>query len=643
VHVRRIASSLAVVGVFAASAATPAFALDMRPCELDGDFVCGTVRVPLDRSGRVKGTLSLRVAAQRAYPKGAGLMVALSGGPGQSSVSAAGSFADSLRPVLHRYRLVVLDQRGTGSGALLCPELQRLGSLDPFTPQAVLRCAQRVGPRRSFFSTPDTVQDLEALRRAFGAPKLALMGISYGTWVAQEYARRYPGRTDRLILDSVVGPQRSDGFFMDTYRRLPRVLGEQCAKSLCKGATKHPVADIGVVAKRLRKGPIRATTYDARGRARRATLTNEEQFAFLVSWGDLNPLLQARLPGAIAAASEGDFAPLLRLRPVAEGLPASARDFSSGLNAMTGCLDSGLPFPLTAAPADRPALVEAALAATPPSDYDPWSASMVRSSSFADDCLLFPRQASAHAPTLPLPDVPALVLAGRLDMRTPAENGRETAALLPRARVIEVPGNGHDQVDTDTTGCVARGLRRWINRLRVGKPCQGKSNQVDVAPQPPRSLSEFKPSRQVPGLRGSVLLAVMDSAVDVRFSALEAVFAGIEPRVGGLRGGSFSATDAFDGTVTLRRYEYVPGVRLSGTLRLAFDRVSGNVRVEGTMSGWLRLDTRTGASGVLGGRKVRFRRSRAGAASLGWREPRIPRSLLDRRMLERRLTALGLR
>ena len=37
--------------------------------------------------------------------------------------------------------------------------------------------------------------------------------------------------------------------------------------------------------------------------------------------GDLNPLLQAALPGAIAAARRGDTAELMRLRRVAQGGP----------------------------------------------------------------------------------------------------------------------------------------------------------------------------------------------------------------------------------------------------------------------------------------------------------------------------------
>ena len=216
---------------------------------------------------------------------------------------------------------------------------------------------------------------------------------------------------------------------------------------------------------------------------------------------------------------------------------------------------------------------------------------------------------------------------------------RATARLLPRARVVELRGNGHDQVDSDATGCIARALSRWVNRERFGSPCAGKSNQVDVIPQPPRKLSEFKPSRQVPGRRGSVLLAAMETASELRFTAIEAVFAGLEPRGGGLRGGSYAASDAFEGGATARGYEYVPGVRLSGRLKLGFRRVTGHVTVRGAIDGELEIDTRRGASGVLGGKRVRYRRSRAGAAGLGPGIPQIPRALLTPAALRRHLTA----
>ena len=182
-----------LVVVLALALVPAAHAAKLAPCEHQPRFGCGTLAVPLDHSGRVPGTIGIRYAVQRKVPSSRPVLVALSGGPGQSSVSAAGSFAISLEPALKRYRLVVLDQRGTGqSGALSCPVLQREDGLAPVVPQELADCAARIGTRRAFFSTADSVGDLDALRQALGVDKIALMGVSYGTFVAQQYARIFP-------------------------------------------------------------------------------------------------------------------------------------------------------------------------------------------------------------------------------------------------------------------------------------------------------------------------------------------------------------------------------------------------------------------------------------------------------------------
>lgn len=625
-------TTLGTLGALAGLLALPqgAGALELRPCPEGAGFRCGTLRVPLDHEGRVRGSLGLRVAAQaRAPRRGAGLLVALSGGPGQASVTAAESFAESLAPALRRHRLVVLDQRGTGaSGALSCPNVQRLGLLTPLTPAQVRTCAQRIGPRRAFYRTADTVADLERLRRAFGARRLALLGISYGTWVAQEYARTHPERTERLILDSVVGPDPPDGFSLDSFRRLPRVLREQCRSGRCRGATSDPLADLRGVIERLRARPLRATAYSNRGRRRPVTIPSEEALLSLITEADVNPLLASRFPGALGAARRGDLAPLARTVRAAEGPPVAARELSFGLFLTTICLDSALPFALAAPDAERRAAAAAAAAAIPPADYAPWSLPTVTGWSPADDCLRFPPTPAGRRLVRPLPDVPALILSGRLDRRTPAENGAAVARLLPRARVVEVPGNGHDQVDSDVTGCVGRALGRFAAGRAVGDPCRGRTgNQVRVLPRPPRSLSEVRAPAALPGERGRVLRAVLDTAVEARFSALEAIFAGLRPQGGGLRGGSFSGVEEFYGPLRLRDYQYVPGVRLSGTLEVRDDgrRVSGTVRVAGRLRGSVTLSSATGAAGRLGGRRVRL--SRAGAAAAGAAGPALPAAL----------------
>lgn len=636
-----LAAALFAAAVMLLALPSGATALKLKPCKVDASFGCGSVRVPLDHGGRMPGTVSLAVAAQREYPKDAGLLIALSGGPGQSSVDAMSSFAISLEPMLRRYRLVLVDQRGTGlSGALNCPELQRVKGLDEFSKRAVERCAKRIGPRRAFYRTADSVDDIEALRRAFGAKKVALMGISYGTWVAQEYARAYPRRTDSLVLDSVVGPDPTDAFAIDGYRQLPRVFRELCRRGRCKSATGDFPGEVDRLAATLGRGPLSGTAYDHEGRRQKVSYTAQHQFFFLVTSGDLNPFMQARMPGAVSAANRGDLGPLLRLKRMGDGPPSKLREFSWALSVATGCLDASLPFSLASAPAERLARSESALAAIPPSSYAPWTTKTVRDTSYADDCMLWPADARPPVPRRPLPDVRTLLLSGRLDMRTPVEDALRVKALLPRGEIVSVPGNGHDQVDSDQTGCVAKALERFTARRKVGNPCKGTTNLLTPIARAPRTLAEIRPPGRVPGDRGRVLLAAVRAVEDARFTGLEALFSGFLPRGGGLRGGSFSATDAFDGRLTLREYSYVPGVRVSGQVRIDGNDVRGRVRVSGRMSGALDLRSTRSVSGTLGGRRVSWSLPHAAISadrgSAAGAFPRIPAALLDRAAFERR-------
>lgn len=582
----------------------------VHPCPGQGSFGCGTLTVPLDYSGRAPGTIALHFAAERSFPHTGKILIALTGGPGQPGIAFATPSSVSLAPALRQYRLVVLDQRGTGkSGVLRCPQVQALRTLDPFLPQTVAGCAAQVGPRRVFYSTPDTVLDLESLRKRLGASKVALMGISYGTHVALQYARAFPQNVDRLVLDSIVGPDGPDPFLLDTYRNLPRVLREQCANNRCAGATADPVADVAALVNRINTaGPLRGTFFDDRGRRRPTSYHTPDELAFLLIEGDLNPLLQAALPGAIGAARRGDTAELMRLRRIGQGSRTATSDLSFGLNVTTGCLDVALPYPLATTPIEaRPAIAQAALATIPPSLYAPFDGQTVLRTSYVDDCLLWPNDAARPQFAGPLPDVPALLLGGRLDLRTPIENAFATHALLPHSTVVPLPGNGHDATDSDQTGCIARATARFFANRVVGNPCRGRNNGFRPLPSPPRSLNDFRSAPGVGGTRGRALFAVLDTVQDSIITATQLQAAQLPLRGGGLRGGRFRVIDQ-GSAVGMTRYSFVPGLRVTGTLRAGQTAITGRLTVHGPRgtSGVVEL-TRTGATGRLGGRPFTFR------------------------------------
>jgi len=168
-----------------------------------------------------------------------------------------------------------------------------------------------------------------------------------------------------------------------------------------------------------------------------------------------------------------------------------------------------------------------------------------------------------------------------------------------------VPGTGHDTIDSDISGCVARAMFQFFSGRRIGRACARTSNAVPPAPLPPTALDQLPSHRGVPGDRGRVLRAVVGAINDVRETFYIRADGGLPPdRGGGLRGGTWRTRGQTG--FQLRNIEWAPGVRVSGTITSQIGRYAGRVTVRAPngLSGRLRLDRRRGIDGVLGGRRV---------------------------------------
>src|SRR5262249_35701700 len=141
--------------------------------------------------------------------------------------------------------------------------------------------------------------------------QLTLLGISYGTHVAVEYTRTFPAHVAALILDSTVPPEGRSDVDGETIAASGRVIADICSNGACQGITADAVADTAALVRRLAK-PLSGMVVDTNGRRQRRTLTSPQLLRIIIA-GDLRLLLQARYPGAVAAARHGDPAPLLRL------------------------------------------------------------------------------------------------------------------------------------------------------------------------------------------------------------------------------------------------------------------------------------------------------------------------------------------
>ena len=302
----------AIVAVLAAGvllAPSAQAALAFRDCPDADGFECTTVAVPRDRGNPSAGTIQLRVARELDAPLFARIpLLALSGGPGQPGVAFGPLWQAVLDGVQSRYAIVLVDVRGTGrSGLLRCPELQRQGLTDVTVraPGTVEACARRLGPARDAYATTETVEDLDAVRAALGAPKMALFGVSYGTYYALRYARAHPDRVDRLMLDSVV-PQENVGLDLPaTWPALRGLLTALCGGSSCRAITPDPVADLASTLGRLRAGPLTAPIFDGRGRSRVARIADPRALYDVLLGAALDDQAARRPPGGARGGEPG--------------------------------------------------------------------------------------------------------------------------------------------------------------------------------------------------------------------------------------------------------------------------------------------------------------------------------------------------
>lgn len=427
-----------------ATAAPPTPKLEgSTPCPDADGFTCSVLKVRLDHSGKAPGTLTLRVAVADNADAPRGVLLNLTGGPGQGGVDFIPRVRTRMRKVLRQYRLVMLDQRGTGEAALRCPALQRAMGTSDLTvppPGAVEGCASKLGDDRRFYSTADTVADLDDLRAALRADKLTIDGISYGTFVAQRYAIAHPDRVGRLVLDSVVPAAGLDGLMVHGMTETARVLRLTCRDRGCPG---DPVADLGAVVRARHNGP--------------------ELYDTLVAMSVGAP----SFPGVAAALRDARQGRPQRLERLIAGVRRAQRApapvLSQGLHAATICADLRPPWGGPGAPlAGRAEAVRRAAAKVDPVPFD---RATVTGNGVIQTCLHWPPTPAPEPPKSPdLPPVPTLLLTGERDLSTPRPWVDEQLRHAPRGELVVIRGAGHSPQSRSPDNAGRRAVEAFLLR-----------------------------------------------------------------------------------------------------------------------------------------------------------------------------------
>ncbi|MEV8637230.1 alpha/beta hydrolase [Streptosporangium sp. NPDC051023] len=230
---------------------------------------CATLRVPLDyrapRGRSIEIAISRIGTAQPGLRRG--ILLSNPGGPGGSGLDLPSQLAAGLpREVLDRYDLIGFDPRGVGHSTpvtcgldlmrqftLLLPYPAPDGGIErnlAFARDTSAACAERSGDLLPFITTANTARDMDRIRAALGEPKLSYFGLSYGTYLGAVYISLFPGRGDRIVLDSAVDPGL---VWRDMWRTWNEAIAVRLPDLLAFAAERDAVYHLGTTPDEVRR------------------------------------------------------------------------------------------------------------------------------------------------------------------------------------------------------------------------------------------------------------------------------------------------------------------------------------------------------------------------------------------------------
>ncbi len=434
--------------------------LAFQPCSLSSpqakdslEAMCTTFEVPEDRAAPHGRKVALNIAWLQATSNGekqSDPVFFLAGGPGQSAVDTFPGMNPIFKEVRKQRDVILVDQRGTGkSNPLSCKSM--LKDDDAYDPsqQAMQaqaeQCAAELSKKADLrhYTTTDAVADLDAVRQAIGAAQINLVGVSYGTRVAQQYAMRHPEATRSIVLDSVVPNTLGLGNIFA--RNLDDALALQfglCSKNpACKDKLGDPRAELDKLLTTLRAQPANVQYRDATSGEVKQGILRAESVAGLVRMYAYMPLASGLLPKLIFEANAGHYENLMALVKMMTGDMEDA--MAMGMQMSVTCSE------------DADSMV--------PREEDAGTVlGNLLPAGMAAMCKVWPKgkvPADFHKPLATA--VPALVLEGEFDPVTPPRYGTEVVKTLPNGRLFVLKGTGHNVIGA---GCMPKLFTQFIEK-----------------------------------------------------------------------------------------------------------------------------------------------------------------------------------
>ncbi|MCF6318581.1 MAG: alpha/beta hydrolase [Proteobacteria bacterium] len=196
-------------------------AIEFKECRIGSDkggkvkAECGTLSVAENRSNPSRMIdLNIAIIRSKSTKKLNDPVIMLAGGPGQSAVDTGPGIVHAFKQVLKKRDVVLVDQRGTGgSNILKCDfdeEIQQAILADPsLAPPEFKKCVQNLDADTRYYTTIESIKDLEEVRKALKIDKWNLLGVSYGSRKALTYMKLFPDSIRSVILDGIVPQQEA--------------------------------------------------------------------------------------------------------------------------------------------------------------------------------------------------------------------------------------------------------------------------------------------------------------------------------------------------------------------------------------------------------------------------------------------------
>lgn len=434
--------------------------LVLEPCRLEhplgaGSVAarCGILEVPENPDEPDGRRIGLAVAvipaiSTRAEPDP---LFLLAGGPGQGARETFVPYLPALAGVRRSRDLVLVDQRGTGeSNRLACDMPEETLSEASLPPEKLgeltKECLGALPGDPRYYTTSVAVRDLEAVRAALGYERVNLYGGSYGTRVAQHYARRYPARTRSVVLDSSVPPGLAlgPGMALDAEAALRAGFARCAGEDACRDRFGDLDSAFDALRARLADGPVTVRLTDPVSGETSEVEFTDGHLSLAVRLLSYSAPTAGLLPLLIHEAhSRGNFAPLAAQAEMVGDMLGES--IAYGMHNAVVCTED-LPF-VDAGAIDREALRQSYLGEQMLEGLEAM-------------CAVWPRGVLDADLREPLAsDVPALLLSGSLDPVTPPAYGTAAAAGFRDHLHVIFEGQGHLQLGLP---CAQRLLRRFL-------------------------------------------------------------------------------------------------------------------------------------------------------------------------------------